>query len=407
MKRRSSGAFFCAGACVMAVVFGPACGGGARGTEGTGVLDPGTGGGDGNFEPDKGPGSGGGFGGGGGPNSNDGGVGTNASCATARGEAKRQAAYLEIVLDGSGSMGDDGKWKAAVAALDSIFDEYYAAADPEVGVGLLIFSDAKDSTKGQGPYPTAADVEPAFVDQAQHKALRARIDGTSYSAGTPTYEALYGGYRVMKPFVPQPPLRAGGRKVVVLVTDGVPRGLYSEQTKCTDEATHQRLASNAGGAIDTFSVGIGPFPTPDETHVYAPRFLSELAIAGGTRASAGCDPATSDAAKLCHFQITPGGGKSVPQLTQEFVAALKSIQVSLGCEYNLEKSANMDPTRVNVAWTDSAGEHLIAQDAVNGWTYDDAQNPTRVLLHGESCQAVSSAREASLRVILGCKTVVN
>ncbi|WP_394834667.1 VWA domain-containing protein [Pendulispora rubella] len=405
MKRRSSVARFYAGACVVAMIFAPACGSSSPASESTNVPDPGTGGGGGDgFEPDKGPGSGGGFGGGG---SNDGGGVQDTSCATATGEAKREATYLEIVLDGSGSMGDDGKWKAAVAALDAIFDEYYANADPEVGVGLLIFSDAKDSTKGQGPYPTAADVEPAFVDSAQHKALRARIDGTSYSAGTPTYEALYGGYRMLKPFVPKPPLRAGGHKVVVLVTDGVPRGLFSEQTKCTDEATHQRLASNAGGPIDTFSVGIGPFPTPDETHVYAPRFLSELAVAGGTRASVGCDPETSDAAKLCHFQITPGGGKSVPQLTQEFVAALKRIQISLGCDYKLDTSANMDPARVNVAWTDAAGEHLIVQDAANGWTYDDAQNPTRVLLHGESCQAVSSAREANLRVILGCKTVVN
>ena len=403
MKRRSSFARLCAGACVVAMVFGPACGSNSPATGGTGVLDPAAGTDAGSLDPDAGPGSGGGFGGGG---AYDGGSEFDASCATAQGQAKRAAAYLEIVLDGSGSMGDDGKWKAAVAALDSIFDEYYAKGDPDVGVGLLIFSDEDDTTKGQGPYPTAADVPPAFVDQAQYRKLRARLDKTSYSAGTPTYEALYGGYRVMKPFVPSPPLRAGGRKVVVLMTDGVPRGLEHEQNQCNEEAAHERLPSNLGGAIDTFAVGIGPFPTPDALHVYAPKFLSDLAVAGGTRASANCDPEASDVANVCHFQITPGGGKSVEKLTQEFVAALASIRLSLGCEYQLETSNDMDPTRVNVSWSDAHGEHTIVQDSVNGWSYDDAVHPTRVLLHGESCKAVTAADDASLRVILGCKTVV-
>jgi hypothetical protein len=96
----------------------------------------------------------------------------------------------------------------------------------------------------------------------------------------------------------------------------------------------------------------------------------------------------------------------VEKLTQEFVAALASIRLSLGCEYDLETSNDMDPTRVNVTWSDAQGEHTIVQDAVDGWTYDDASHPTRVLLHGQSCKAVTDAEDASLRVILGCKTVV-
>ena len=43
---------------------------------------------------------------------------------------------MEIVLDGSGSMDEDSKWTAAVQALDAIFDDWYAQADNNIGVGM-------------------------------------------------------------------------------------------------------------------------------------------------------------------------------------------------------------------------------------------------------------------------------
>src|SRR5262249_36089473 len=100
------------------------------------------------------------------------------SCVSARPAGTLAPAYIELVLDGSGSMGDDGKWDAATRALNALFDEYASGKDVETALGLLVFSDHKDITGADGPYPTSVDVAPAYVDDKQYTALRARLDGT-------------------------------------------------------------------------------------------------------------------------------------------------------------------------------------------------------------------------------------
>src|SRR6185503_6113410 len=109
-----------------------------------------------------------------------------AGCATATADTIKTPAYIEIALDASGSMGNDGKWTAAVAALDAVFDRMVVANDPTVALGLLVFSDDKDATNGFGPYPRKMDVAPRVVDQTQHDALRGRIDTAAPTWGTAT-----------------------------------------------------------------------------------------------------------------------------------------------------------------------------------------------------------------------------
>jgi hypothetical protein len=73
------------------------------------------------------------------------------------------------------------------------------AADPGVGAGLIVFPD-----KG-GPFPSPSDVPLGFVDAAQNTALDTRL-GVGLSLGTPTEDALNGGYGELEAFVPETPL---------------------------------------------------------------------------------------------------------------------------------------------------------------------------------------------------------
>ena len=216
---------------------------------------------------------------------NDSGTGTavvEAGCESAEAATSRAPVYMLIVLDGSGSMDQDNKWVAVVPALDAIFDDFKAKADPSIAVGLLAFSDKKDPTctslipglpgPCKGPYPSSVDVPIAIVDQAQHDKLHTRITGSAPGGGTPTFAALSGGYATLENFVPSGALPPGGKKVLVIMTDGVPSGGSSEQTQCTTAAAAELAKAAPKGPVTTFAVGIGVFPSTDTAN-YDPAFM--------------------------------------------------------------------------------------------------------------------------------------
>ena len=308
---------------------------------------------------------------------------------------------MEIILDGSGSMSDDHKWVAAVTGLDVIFDDFLAEEDPTFAAGLIVFSDRRDPTVGEGPYPTATDVPPALVDKRQRDAMRARLDRTTPGGGTPTFRALEGGFGVLRAF--DPPSDRNPQKILVILTDGVPSGPLGvpnsheiEQAQCLDLVTAER-----GGlpSIRTFAVGIGPFPGNTD---YDPNFMGDLAIAGGTRSSPVCDPHATNEDRVCHFQISPLG-KPTSDLTREFVSAIDRIrQVAVrSCEFTFVDNDPVDPTNVIVDWTDGAGKkESIAEDTDNGWTYD-ARRRT-VVLHGRVCAEVSADFSGDVSVRRSC-----
>ncbi len=330
-----------------------------------------------------------------------------AGCATATLTASRTPVILELVVDASGSMKGD-KWTALVSALSAISDQMLMEADKNQGVGMLVFSDTMDKTVGTGPYPVSDadgttrrnDVPIAFVDQAQRDALRGRIDPpTNASLVTPTHAALLGGFSVLETAKPAPPLPAHAKKVLVLMTDGVP-------TDDGNDESHPLVAKEASlaaplGPIQTFPVAIGDFNDID------PVWMGTLAQAGGT-APAGCTPTeASDAKKLCYFQIVPNG-KAVAVLAKEFQDTINRIRAqATSCELELPTTGGADPTHVNVIQDDGAGHRtLVQEDATDGWTYDDPSHPTKVILHGAACMNATTELSGKVDVVLGCKTVV-
>ncbi len=358
-------------------------------------------------------GSSGAFGGG-----NDAGLGSSGGtnildggCANATADAQRAPVYMQIVLDGSGSMDNDNKWAAVVPALDAIFDDLLAKNDPAFGVGLIAFADNLDPTcqiiqtpfgplKGScaGPYPTNIDVPIAFVDKGQRDKLHGRIQPSGPAGDTPTKTALSGAFASLEAFTPKAPLLSSGKKVIVLMTDGVPT-----DSNVSDDAA--LVSAELKKGIATFAVGIGPFPSTD-TKSYDPAFMGALAVAGGA-APAGCNPTeNSDPTRTCHFQVTPGG-KSVQQLTQDFIDAINKIRSAVAtCEFVLTKGGAVDPSQVNVIYIDGNGvQHVLVQNGTDGWTYDDPKNPSKVILHGADCNSVKNDAKGKVSIVLGCATI--
>jgi hypothetical protein len=336
---------------------------------------------------------------------------SGASCATASSEATRQPVYLLFVLDGSGSMNQNNKWTAVVPALESIFAQMASNADTGVGAGLILFSDTNDPTTGSGPYPSSADVPIALVSAEHQSALEMRLAGMPQN-GTPTHAALSGGYGELEVYAPSAPLRPGGKKVLVLITDGVPTDDCASVPILTNYAANPCIMG-AGrvlflpppqGPIQTFVIGVGTFSPLAFFGVGGidPSFLGNLARAGGTGVS-GCNPnETASTSDLCYFEIDPSTAPTASELQQKFEVALDAIRGQvISCVYPLQGSLlSTDPTLVNVE-VDGA---TILQDPLNGWTYDNPRTPTEIILHGAACAIAQNTIMAKVSIVVGCAT---
>jgi uncharacterized protein YegL len=346
------------------------------------------------------------------------------TCATASAEAKRLPVYMQLVIDGSGSM--DGvnssgsgfvageretdpqmparqtgkKWIAVRDALAAFSDDLAAKNDPSFAVGLFLFS----STSAKSA--TSVDVPIKFVDAAQSAAMKARLAPPIFaSGGTPLCATVDGQLAVLKAFAPTAPVQAGGKYVLVAMTDGIPT---DTKTACLASVT---AAKTGAPPVATFAVGVGN-EDADPTNVYDEVFMKDLAQAGGT-AALGCNPSWGNAdksGKPCHFQITPGT-KTAAQIKADFLAAINAIRDAVAsCEFPLTKpagSGDIDPANVNVVMTTGGKDTTVPQSAADGWTYDNPTNPTTVTLKGKSCDTLKADPAAKIKIVVGCKTLTD
>lgn len=322
-------------------------------------------------------------------------------CATNESETIKSPAFFEFVVDRSGSMSGT-KWTAAQQSIQGVVDQAFTAAETNVGMGLILFpGDSGDS----GPYPDGSgkDPFPNFVDATQRNALKARVSGNT-TGGTPTLEALTAAYNVIENLIPLPPLPKEGKKVVVLMTDGVPN---SNPSNAIQNMAAAKLAMGGPkGPVYTYVVGIGNLSGSGGFDV-DPRFLGSVAKAGGTGPK-GCDPnEMTNPDKMCHYHIQPGS-KTAAQLADDMTKAFNRIRAeATACEVSLATDeAKADPSSVNVVIVDENGKvTLVKQDPADGWTYDDPSNPTKVLLHGKACEDAVQNLLGKVKVVFGCKTV--
>jgi hypothetical protein len=333
-------------------------------------------------------------------------------CATATAEITRAPIYMQIIFDGSGSMDDpvtpNGprgvKWKAATGALTAFFNDLALKADPSFGVGLFLF----DGTQEVNDFKRE-DVPIRYVDGTHLTRLTNRLRRSTPSGGTPIGMSLDGQIPLLANFQPIAPLLPNGKRILVLITDGVPGGGAIEQDRCIQRVTTARADTPA---VTTFTVGVGD-PASDP-FAYDPVFLGKMSEAGGT-AKPGClqgwNGSSPAGSTPCHFQMTPGA-QTANELRDALVAAFDGIRgAARDCEFVLERpegSGTLDPTKVNVQYTSGDGTvSTVPQGETDGWTYDDPSAPTRIVLNGDSCVKTKADLGAKIQIVIGCKTVVN
>lgn len=160
------------------------------------------------------------------------------------------------------------------------------------------------------------------MSATQNTALDQRLSGQpGGGGGTPTDTALTGGYGALETFQAKAPLTAGGKKVLVLITDGAPtdgcnvvssavNGYASNA--CVVLAGQKLMEASPKGPIETFVVGVGAFPSRAAI-TFDPSFLGCVAQAGGTGPanckSARCLPESAPSSATC---LTFPWDRSVP-----------------------------------------------------------------------------------------------
>jgi hypothetical protein len=320
---------------------------------------------------------------------------------------QRTAVYFSFVLDGSLSMADDNKWKAQVSAMNLVAEDFAnktaaqlaAGAKADSPVGLIIFSDSlngRPNTTGPYPKPGVDLLLRPITSLADAVDFSRRLDGTP-AGGTPTLPALQGAYPSLAAYAPQANVQANGKRVVVLMSDGEPDNNTGPQIISLAAAQ-----TTASPPIFTYAVGVGHGGS------YKPEFMAQLAIAGKT-APSGCDPALQSNPN-CFFQVDPSGGKTPGQITSEMVTAINSIRTqAASCDLALtlvdKDGKPADPKRIEVTFTDPMGKEVaITKDPVDGWSYDNETNPTRLLFKGKACATLNGPSAPRAKVKFGCQS---
>jgi len=291
-------------------------------------------------------------------------------CATQSSVAEARPVYLVFQYDKSGSMDDDGKWNACKAATKAFFNAPESAG---VKASLTFFPSDGGNICSDSNYASPAVPMTALPSNSFANAL----DSRDPDGGTPTKYALTGALSYART------VQAGegkdGNVAVVLVTDGIP-------ANCGDNSISsvRSVAASAAATIPTYVIGVG-----DELGN-----LNDIAVGGGTKSA---------------FIVSTGN----PAETQaQLLGAIKAIkQQALACDYKIPAptaGATLDRSKVNVQHVPTGGAPgtlTYNQACTNGtgWRYDDATNPTRILLCETSCNAVK-ARPGKVDIVYGCAT---
>lgn len=395
--------------------------------------------------------------------------GPGATCVTSKLDTTTLPIYMVIVLDGSAKM--DGwtetgavlqevdpdptatpgrvtgiHWLGTRTALRTFVDRAQASADRGLGLGLYLMT-GEDQLVPPYPDPRPAavapfkfvdewDVSPALVDAAQGALFKARFAPPVVPAGLrPLVEVMRGQVPLLQAFDPARSdsgtggLFPGGQRVLVVISAGIPdwgappvfdggpspanpqkplhecsaiaKAAFSAATLTTPAATYDYQGKPP---ITTYAIGLGD---PESDPGYDPRFLGELATAGGS-APRGCDPTwtgkSPSAAVPCYTQVTPS---STAQVAAGILAALDAIRsTASACDLMVVQgdAGALDPAYLNVVYTPKGGaETLIAEGATNGWTLGPGRDPMTVQLHGAACDTLRQ-NPGAVRLVVGCRT---
>jgi hypothetical protein len=313
----------------------------------------------------------------------DGGVPSAPACASVVEEATSKPLNLYVMYDKSNSQVGT-KWNAAREGLAAFLVDPSSAG---VRVALNFFPRAPDQRPVCDQTAYKEPRVPFGVLPAHASAIVSAIQNeTPDGFSTPIYPALGGA---ILGALEEVRARPGEAAAVLLVTDGEPTGPAERCGGVNPEDVGEiRNVARAGvqqaPGVRTYVIGLpGVVPT----------IANQIADAGGTKKAF----------------IVAG-----TNLQADFQRALSEVRGNaLPCEYELparvaDKTYAFD--RVNVRVAPGGGQpETVAQDATcagEGWRYDDARSPTKIVLCAATCDRLKGDFGAKLDIALGCTTVV-
>ncbi|MCA9620923.1 MAG: VWA domain-containing protein [Myxococcales bacterium] len=304
------------------------------------------------------------------------------SCADLSVEPQAIPVSMYITVDKSGSMSDNNKWNNARQAFEAFFTSPDADA---LNVALRFWPDQGcDTSCNVGPCAQPQVPMGSLSDPAHEQALIDAFNSKSPGGLTPMEAALAGAEQYALDW--QATAEAGGRIVVILLTDGIP-------TACDQNINN--IASYAADAfaqseILTFAVGL---QGSNESQ------MNTIAMAGNTG--------------MGYFI---GNGNT----QQDLLNALIDIQkVAVSCTFAMPESPDpnqvIDPEKVVVELTPDGTSTPVevprvtgesACGAAGGWYYDDNENPSIITLCPATCDAANASDESKVTIQLGCATFI-
>ena len=330
---------------------------------GSGIAD-GTGGG---LPPGTAPEGGGASGGGGSDN----------ICEEVAVRADRATPDMLIVLDKSGSMGQEGRWRPSQNAVKAITSEL----EDSIRFGLMMFPGDGGASMGGGfdfgdifggGFGSGCEVGELYVpvDANNASQIAGEVDGAFSNGGTPTGETLEAALQEFSA-QQQIPDRIVPPQYVLLTTDGqptCPAGDGSETTQADITLADNAIQALRDIGVTTYVIGYDTKGDPELAGV-----LDNFAAIGGTG--------------------THRAVENQDELLDEFREIAGEI---VSCSYTLEAEPE-DPTFVQVKLD---GMQINLNDA-DGWTLTGQT----VQLEGAACNTLRDGADHLLTVEVLCTQV--
>ncbi len=333
-------------------------------------------------------------------------------CGVTSVEAEYRTANILLVIDKSGSMTDQpsgfdsDKWSALKTALDQALNNVAG----EINFGLVLYPYSADhqipldgckddccevptqSSAINVPIEAGATAVPKILDS---------LNGTSPGGGTPTAAALQAAYDY---FTSGAGANLEGDRYVLLATDGGPNcneanscdgahctpnldGQCSVDNCCStlgeycldDQSVVSQISALKDAGIPTFVVGI------PGTEQYS-EYLDTFATAGGV---------TNPNAPPSYYAVSAEGG--VGALAQTFT------DITTHLVRNCDISLSMEPPQRDLVNVAVDCEVIPFEDGA-GWEIP-ADNPTTLILKGDTCNWIEQQGARRVDVVYGCPTL--
>jgi Mg-chelatase subunit ChlD len=312
------------------------------------------------------------------------------ACAASSATANVSPVDIFMVLDRSGSMGDNNAWVEEVQAIESFVYDINSAG---IGVGLQYMPLPALCDPSSYAAPAVSIAPLPGQGGAQAAQIITSLTASRPFGGTPMVPALEGAIQIAKARQISNPDRD---IVIVLSTDGLP------DTSCSfvpdgglPNSTQNAIAvlqaaATATPPIKTFVIGIGPQPS----------VFNNLATAGGTGSP---------------ILVGATDAGTTVDIEAPLIQALASIRTqALPCEYSIPQAdaGTIDFGEVNVTFTQGSNapvkfygvDNAAACQANTGdWYYDNPQSPKHIELCPSACTTVKAATHGTVNVVYGCE----